>query len=301
MAELQLVQAGLYSLGFGGDTLNTAWYVKAIADDRNVNVEYLTAVGSDQPSKNLISFLEEHEIGTRFVEEIADRNVGLYLISLTGAERNFTYWRSASAAKLMANDEQYLRSCLSQADVIYFSGITLAILEPEHRDILLKVLHELKSQGTLVAFDSNARRKLWPSEQEMRNAIVGGYGVATLAMPTFDDDHILLGDMASSETVKRIANYGVEEIVVKDSGNTCLVLADGKLASVSPNPVDGIVDTTGAGDSFNAGYIAARMTGYSPLKAAKLAHLVAGRVICGRGALLDMELFSDLRVNSTNN
>ena len=247
-----------------------------------------------------MTFLNEHEIGTRFVKEIADRNVGLYLISLTGAERNFTYWRSASAARLLADDEQYLRSCLSQADVIYFSGITLAILEPEHREILLGVLREFKSQGAVIAFDSNARRKLWPSEQAMKQAIVDGYGVATLAMPTFEDDRMLFGDTAPGETTKRIASYGVKEIVVKDGGNSCLVLAEGKLAPISPNPVDGIIDTTGAGDSFNAGYMGGRMTGNSPLEAAKLAHLVAGRVICGRGALLDMALFSDLRMNSTN-
>jgi 2-dehydro-3-deoxygluconokinase len=297
MAELQLVRDSLFSLGFGGDTLNTAWYVKALAHPQVVQVEYFTAVGSDQLSRNLLAFLQDHGIGTQFIKEISDRNVGLYLISLTGAERSFTYWRSASAAKMLANDEQFLRTSLSQADVIYFSGITLAILTPSHRRILLGVLREMKSMGITVAFDSNARRRLWPSDMAMKKAVIAGYRTATLAMPTFDDERALFGDVSTIECAKRIAGYGVGEIVVKDGANPCTILKGGELSSVAANQVEGIVDTTGAGDSFNAAYIVGRMANKSAVEAARLAHQVAGKVICGRGALLDMAVFSDFRTN----
>jgi 2-dehydro-3-deoxygluconokinase len=295
MAELQLVRDSLFSLGFGGDTLNTAWYVKALAHPQVVQVEYFTAVGSDQLSRNLLAFLQDHGIGTQFIKEISDRNVGLYLISLTGAERSFTYWRSASAAKMLANDEQYLRTSLSQADVIYFSGITLAILAPSHRRILLGVMREMKSKGITVVFDTNARRRLWPSDVEMRKAMIAGYRAATLAMPTLEDERALFGDIGAIECAKRIAGYGVEEIVVKDGANPCTILKGGELSSVAANQVEGVVDTTGAGDSFNAAYIVGRMANKSAVEAARVAHQVAGRVIRGRGALLDMTVFSDIQ------
>jgi 2-dehydro-3-deoxygluconokinase len=221
----------------------------------------------------------------------------LYLITLTGAERNFTYWRSASAARLLAENKEALNADLSQADVIYFSGITLAILSPAHRQNLLAVLREMKSRGAIIAFDSNARRRLWPSDRAMKMAMIEGYKAATLALPTFSDDQALFGDATPADCAKRISGYGVREIVVKDGGNPCVVSLDKKLLSVAPEAVQDIIDTTGAGDSFNAGYLAARMLNKEPLDAAELGHRVAGRVIRERGALLAMASFADLVVD----
>ena len=297
MAELQLAKDGLYSLAFGGDTLNTAWYVRSLTHPSDVAVEYCTAVGGDPLSKQMMAFLRDHNIGTQFIREIAERNVGLYLISLNGAERSFTYWRRSSAARLLAEDGKKLAAAFSKADVIYFSGITLAILEPEHQQVFLKLLRDIKARGAMVAFDSNMRRRLWPSVQAMKEATLAGYGVATLALPTFEDDQALFGDANPAECAKRIAGYGVREVVVKDGSRPCHVLVAEKLSTVAPNPVGRILDTTGAGDSFNSGYLVARMANQLPIDAAKLAHEVAGRVICGRGALLDMALFADLRLN----
>ena len=294
MAELQATDGGLYRLGFAGDTLNTAWYMRALTRALDVAVDYVTAVGTDSLSSKMLAFLKANGVGTRFIKEVSDRTVGLYLITLTGAERNFTYWRSASAARLLAEDKEALAAALSQADAIYFSGITLAILSPAHRRNLLSVLQEMKSRGATIAFDSNARRRLWPSDRAMKSAMIAGYKVSTLALPTFSDDQALFGDATPADCAKRIAGYGVKEIVVKDGGNPCVVSLGTNLFSVAPEPVQDIVDTTGAGDSFNAGYLAARMSNQAPLDAAKLGHRVAGRVIRERGALLAMASFSDL-------
>lgn len=297
MAELQATDSGFYRLGFAGDTLNTAWYMRALTRTGDVTVDYATAVGTDPLSTKMLVFLKANGVGTRFIKEVSDRTVGLYLITLTGAERNFTYWRSASAARLLAEDKAALSAVLSQADAIYFSGITLAILSPGHRKNLLSVLHEMKLRGATIAFDSNARRRLWPSDRAMKTAMIEGYKAATLALPTFSDDQALFGDATPADCARRISGYGVKEIAVKDGGNPCVVSVDTNLFSVAPEPVQDIVDTTGAGDSFNAGYIAARMSNREPVDAAKLGHHVAGRVIRDRGALLAMASFADLVVS----
>ena len=294
MAELQAASDGLYRLSFAGDTLNTAWYMRALTNSSRVSVDYLTSIGTDQLSQKMLTFLNAGGIGTRFISEISDRTVGLYLITLTGTERNFTYWRNASAARLLAEDEKALRAALKQADVIYFSGVTLAILSPKHRKSFLSVLRKMKARDVMIAFDTNTRRRLWPSDATMKKAMIEGYKVATLALPTFDDDRAVFGDYTPAETIKRIASYGVREIVVKDGAKSCLVFANNEQTSFLPEPVSDVVDTTGAGDSFNAGYIAARLAEKSPWQAAEFAHRVAGRVICGRGALLDMVGFRDL-------
>ncbi len=299
MAELQLARDGLYSLAFGGDTLNTTWYVRALADAHALEVEYVTAVGGDPLSDRLVDFLNKNSIGTKYVSRITDRNLGLYLISLTGAERSFTYWRNNSAAKLLTEDESAFSLALANANVIYFSAITLAILSSEHRHVLLDELTQLKAAGATIAFDSNARPKLWSSAAQMREATIQGYKVATFALPTFADEQMMFGDNTPADTAKRIAGYGVNEVVIKDGANTSWGLVNGDLFNVKPEPMNTVIDTTGAGDSFNAGYLVGRMAKLDTIAATRLGHRVAGLVVGHHGALVPAGVFSNLKLNFT--
>lgn len=297
MVELVPQEGGLYRRGFAGDTLNTAWYLRALLDRRASLVKYVTGVGTDALSDEMVRFITDAGIDASAVERIADRTVGLYLITLNGAERSFTYWRNDSAAKLVASVGVRLDAALADVDVAYFSGITLAILSPEHRRTLFKSLAKVRARGGSVVFDPNLRPRLWSDRQTMAATVIEGYRAATIALPTSPDDAELYGDADALGTADRIAALGAEEIVVKAGADPTLVRAGGLDAWVPAERVDHPVDTTGAGDSFNAGYLAARLAGgYSPAEAVRHGHAVAARVIQARGALIDMGLVADLAV-----
>ena len=149
---------------------------------------------------------------------------------------------------------------------------------------------QLKAAGAAIAFDSNARPKLWSSAEQMREATIQGYKVATIALPTFSDDQALFGDRTPTNSAKRIADYGANEVVAKDGANASWGLVNGDLFDVNPAPVSNVIDTTGAGDSFNAGYLVGRMANMDP-------HRVADLVLGHHGALVPMPVFSNLRVS----
>lgn len=295
MVEMAPQADGLYRRGFAGDTLNTAWYLRALLDRRRSLVKYVTGVGTDALSDEMVDFIAKAGIDTTAVERIAGRTVGLYLITLQGAERSFTYWRNESAAKLLASVGARLDAALADVDVAYFSGITLAILSPEHRRTLFASLAKVRARGGEVVFDPNLRPRLWPDRATMAAAVIEGYRAATIALPTSPDDAELYGDTDAVGTADRIAALGVQEIIVKAGADPTLVRAGGLDAWVAAERVDNPVDTTGAGDSFNAGYLAARLAGgRSPAEAVRHGHAVAARVIQARGALIDMDLVADL-------
>lgn len=288
MVELSVTAEGLYRRGFAGDTLNTAWGVRGLASPTAVTVHYLTRVGDDALSDEMIGFIAEAGIGTGDILRMPGRPVGLYMIALQGHERTFTYWRDASAARELAADVGALRAGTADANCIYFSGITLAILTPEHRENLFTVLDEARSRGAMVVFDANVRPRLWPGTEALRAGIEAGYRAATIALPTFPDEASLFNDGSPLDAARRIADYGVEEIVVKDGAEPCTLYLGGEAERIPAIRVDQPLDTTGAGDSFNAGYIAARLAGRAPVEAVAMAHRVAAEVIRTRGALLDM-------------
>ena len=110
------------------------------------------------------------------------------------------------------------------------------------------------------------------------------------ALPTFDDEAVLWGDPSPEATVERLQAFGIGEIVVKNGPNSALVAVSGQQEHVPVPEVVQAVDTTAAGDSFNAGYIAARLKGESPASAALAGHTLAGQKVRHRGAIIPRDV-----------
>ncbi len=145
-----------------------------------------------------------------------------------------------------------------------------------------------RKAGSLVAFDPNYRPRLWHGREEAQAAIADALAVTDIALPTFPDEQMLFGDSDPRETARRLART-VSEIVVKNGEQPALVVKDGAEEHVGAVHVAAPVDTTGAGDSFNGGYLAARLAGHPPVEAARRAHQVAAAVVQVRGALAPFE------------
>ncbi|WP_343314342.1 sugar kinase [Brucella sp. BE17] len=288
MIELSGENGDQWRMGFAGDTLNTAWYVRALAD-KAMPVDYVSAFGEDSFSQKQRVFLTSNGIGIAHSPIIAGLHPGVYAITLEGAERSFTYWRSEAAARHLASDHAALEKSLAGRDIIYFSGISLAIILPEHRTQFFEILRQCRAAGSRIAFDPNFRHQLWPDRKVAQDLISEAMRLSDIALPTFPDEQALFGDKDAAACAERLGRLGVSEIVVKDGTEPALVLANGERTEV-PAVAARAVDTTGAGDSFNGSYLAARIAGLQPVAAAQKAHAVAARVVEARGALTPMEM-----------
>lgn len=290
MVEFSPTVSGDYTLGFAGDTFNTAWYLRQLLP-ADWTIQYFTNIGDDQLSADMLRFMQQSRIDTTHVKVVKGMNAGLYVISLDNGERSFSYWRNASAARKLADDPDRLSNATQTADCVFFSGITLAILPEDARDAFLKQMATLRAGGVLVVFDPNIRKRLWRNEAEIRQWISRAYAVANIALPSFADEAETFGDANMSSTASRIKTAGTEEIVVKNGGDACYVHVAEVAYFVEPKAHIVAVDTTGAGDSFNAGYLAGRLLGTRTLDAVEKAHGTAARVICAPGALVSLEKF----------
>ncbi|WEX11454.1 sugar kinase [Chelativorans sp. AA-79] len=289
MLELSGGRDDNWRMGHAGDTFNTLWAIRALTSD-TTPADYVSAFGDDPFSGQQKDFFAKHGIGTAASPVIPGRRPGLYAITLTGAERSFTYWRADSAARLLADDERELQKSLHNRELIYFSGITLAILEDAARETFFSVLHDVRREGSRIAFDPNYRPRLWSSPEAARVAFETALGSSDIALPTFPDEAALYDDADPEATARRIRQAGVGEIVVKNGSEPTLLSSEGKETSIPALHVETPVDTTGAGDSFNGAYLAARLAGDAPETAARRAHRVAAAVIQVYGALAPFEV-----------
>ncbi|WP_215402597.1 sugar kinase [Vibrio gigantis] len=287
---------------FGGDTLNAAVYLsrgcEANLDKDDIKVSYVTALGADPISKGMLERWQREGVSTDLVLQDSQRTPGLYLIQLDEAgERTFLYWRNQSAARYLLQhpDFNQIKQALRNVDMVFLSGITLAILPEQDRIELLNILVELKTQGVEIAFDSNFRPALWPQDenQTVKNSYQAMYTLTDLALVTFDDEQLIWGDTSPEQTIERLTALGVKRCIVKLGADGCLIQDSGTASApraVPTHPVENVVDTTSAGDSFNGGFLSAYLAGEDLVTSCQRGNTMAGVVIQHRGAIIAKEL-----------
>jgi 2-dehydro-3-deoxygluconokinase len=294
MIELQRSVAGPgMDYRFGGDTLNAAVYMARLLDPARVRVAYVTGLGVDGMSDEMLASWEREGIDTRCVQRLPDRLPGIYMIETDpNGERRFHYWRKDSAARhwLHAPEAGKVLVQLAAARMVYLSGISLAILSPADRELLISALAQCRKAGGTVVFDNNYRPRLWESPQAAAEVYRRVLAQTDIALLTLDDEQAIHGPETAHQVVERTRGYGVGEVVVKCGADACVLWAEGSLLEVAPAPVAEVVDTTAAGDSFGAAYMAARLSGQDPAGAARAGHRLAGTVIRHRGAIIAREL-----------
>lgn len=286
MIELRQAPAGLYSRSFGGDTLNTAVYLARLG----ISTDYITALGDDPLSDEMIAGWQAEGINTARVARVPGKLPGLYMIETDAkGERRFFHWRESAAARLLMDLPQtgVILNSLAAYHAVYFSAITLSIYSEEGRARLFAALRRARQEGTRVAFDTNFRARGWPDLDVARRVFGQAFETADIALASTEDLLPLWPGETNEALLARIAS---PEAVLKLAEPKSIVRFDGAAHEVMAEPVPkSVVDTTAAGDSFAAAYIAARLNGADPVAAAGAGHHLAGVVVCYPGAIIPRE------------
>lgn len=292
MLELSGVDPTRMTLSYGGDTLNTAVYLARAG----LSVEYLTALGDDPYSDQMVDGWRQEGVGTTYVARATGRVPGLYAIKTDDrGERQFHYWRDMAPARDLPTlpEWQGIATYLQTCALVYFSGITLSIYSQQGRAILHDALTKARRAGCRIAFDTNYRPRGWNDAATARDTIGAFLPLIDIALPTLDDETALYGDTDAYQCADRLQDAGIAEVVVKLGDAGCLVAIGGERQIINIQQAHVPVDTTGAGDAFNAGYLASRHSGDRPAAAARHANHLAGETILHRGAIIPKDAMPD--------
>jgi 2-dehydro-3-deoxygluconokinase len=285
MLELSHADADSWRMGVAGDTYNVAVYLKRLGCD----TAFMTALGRDDFSADIKAAMAREGLGPDWCLTHPARTPGLYAIRLDEAgERSFSYWREASAARAFFDCEgaEALLAAASGCGVLYFSAITLSLFDDAGRAQVVALAKAVRQRGVRVAFDSNYRPRGWADAATAVRAIAGLAGAIDIALPTFSDDAALFGDRDPAACAARWHGLGASEVAVKLGADGAFLSSPDATAQVPAVAVTEVADTTGAGDSFNAGYLAARQAGLAPREAAAAGCRLAAAVIRHPGAII---------------
>ena len=281
----------LMALSFAGDTYNTAVYMARLG----LQTDYVTQLGDDPYSQQIMQRMATENIGTDMIQSISGRSPGLYIIRNTpDGEREFSYWRKESPARELfstAEASEILFQKLRACDCVYLSGVTLAIIGEKSRHNLFSVLKKLREKKITIAFDSNYRPRLWNNKLEAQSAMLQIMRYADIALLTLDDELLLWGNDSVESCKQRYAQYNLRELILKRGADDAIIIVGNTETRIPVPLVTNVVDTTGAGDTFNSGYLAARLQNASAEDAVRLAIRCAGIIIRHRGAIIEKSVF----------
>src|SRR5258708_28079162 len=208
MIELKQAKGGLYSLGYGGDTLNTAVYLARLG----VDVDYITALGDDALSDEMIAGWTAEGIGTKRVARLAGKLPGLYMIQTDDkGERQFFHWRESAAARSLMElpETEDILNSLATYDVVYLSAITLSILSEDGRGRLMTALKRARLLGTRFAFDTNFRARGWPDLNIARSVFSDAFEAADIGLDSTEDLLPLYPGEGNATLMARISSQEV--------------------------------------------------------------------------------------------
>jgi 2-dehydro-3-deoxygluconokinase len=286
LIELARGSDGRFALASGGDTFNTAVYLARAG----IDVGFASAVGDDPYSDAILALAAAEGISGDLILRAPGRLPGLYTVDTDPAgARHFHYWRDAAPAQDLFElpDWNRVAEGLLAAKFIYFSGITLSLYSNNGLGRFLAIIEVARKNGATIAFDGNFRPRGWKGDlPRTRTVFMEALKRVDIALPAYDDEAVLWGDPSPEATVERLRAFGIGEIVVKNGPNSALVASGGNTDFIPVPEVVVPVDTMAAGDSFNAAYIAARLSGEGPKAAASAAHRLAAQVIRHRGAIM---------------
>ena len=298
MLEVQANGFGPAAFAYGGDTLNTAVYLRRCSRPQDIKVGYATGLGSDPLSQQLRHAWTQQGLDLQCTREVQSKLPGMYLIETDEqGERSFHFWRENSAARDYFHAAiTPLEEAQSSIDCLYFSGISLAILDAPSRDRFFALLWQLRQAGKQVVFDNNYRPRLWSDVQTTRQVFDRAFSVATMALITADDHHAVYGLGSMALSLAHAQALTPPEKVIKQGALPTLVKQDSQSdwAEVPTQKINHVVDTTAAGDSFAAAYVSRRLLGLSGDQAAAFGNQLAARVIQHRGAVIPEEVMRDL-------
>jgi 2-dehydro-3-deoxygluconokinase len=283
MIELKQAAGGLLSRGYGGDTLNTAVYLARLG----VASDYITALGDDPLSDEMVAGWAVEGVGTRLVMRLPGKLPGIYMIQTDDkGERRFFHWRESAAARSLMDlpETTDILESLASYDVVYLSAITLSIYSDDGRARLFAGIKRAREAGARFAFDTNFRARGWPNLTIARAVYQRAFELADIVLASTEDLLPLYPGATNENLLARIPGG---EMVLKLSEPASIVRIDGVSHQTKAKPISKpVVDTTAAGDSFAAAYVAARLADADPAEAADAGHRLAGVVVCHPGAII---------------
>jgi len=287
------VEAPAFEKCFGGAPMNTIVGVSRLG----IKAGAIAAVGDDPFGQFLIGELERNKVGVSQVKVKKGRRTTITFVANEPAsgERTFLFYRKpwtgeTADSSLEPNDIDL--SYIAKANILHVSGFALS--QNPCRQAIFKAIKCARKTGVKVSFDPTLRVNVWGSIATLRKTYSRVLRLSDIATFSREEAEFIFGTSETEEAARRALRYGIGIVGIKlgDEGSFT-ISADGRTIQAPAFRVKAI-DTTGAGDGWNAGLLVGLCKGWDLEKCVTVANAIGAMVVTKRGAITAMPYKEEL-------
>jgi 2-dehydro-3-deoxygluconokinase len=250
-------------LSIGGAESNVAIGLARLG----IPASWISVLGEDELGELVLHRLRAEGVDTSAVRRVSDRPTGLYLREEVAGRLRVYYYRSGSAAATLSPNA-FDPSILQGAAFLHLTGITGA-LSLECADFLPWAATTAQDVGVRVSYDVNYRSRLW-EPSAARAATEALLPLIDVLFVGHDEANALWG-WGTDTALEQLSKVGPSEVILKLGADGCAAVINGERLT-SPGFPARQLDPIGAGDAFDAGYLAATLWGWAPDKRLRTAN-----------------------------
>ena len=244
---------------------------------------WISRLGDDELGHYIHNFLRGEGVDVSRVTFDPEAPTGLYFVQrdypMPGKSVVYYYRRGSAASRLGPEDVDI--GYVSEAKVFHTTGITLA-LSVSCREAVDRAIDAAIGSGTEVSFDTNIRLKLWGPD-EAREAIMDYIGLIDVLFTDVNDSRILLGKEEPSEAAEEFLAMGPKAVVIKMGDEGAYAATNDDETAFKQAYKVPVVDVIGAGDAFDAAFLASRLRGFDLERSLEVANAAGALCVTVRG------------------
>ncbi|MBD3878324.1 MAG: carbohydrate kinase family protein [Quinella sp. 1Q5] len=250
-------------ISFGGDALNEAVVLSRLGKQ----VQWISKVGDDEAGRRVLNYAEENNLSVEGVKVAAGMATGISiaLVDRSGERRFLTSskctMRNFEAADILPHVD-HMAEIVSFASLFISYSLDVAAME--------SIFRRIKASGRTLAIDMKP-----PKNGETLEDLSGLLPCVDYFFPNESELATLTGSDDVHNNIEALLSHGLKCAVVKRGGNGCIIATNSLQIEVPACPVDKVIDTTGAGDCFAAGFLWALSEGLSLVDCGRFACAVA--------------------------
>ena len=274
----RLVLVDEMSLHTGGCAINTATALRRL----DLPVEVIGKVGTDPFGDFILNVLMERGIGIGGVKR--DPTVGtsatMVMVEPDG-ERRFIHYLGANKALTLTDIDFQIITTASILDIA--GSLVMPGIDGEPTAELLQIA---RSAGVTTFLDV-----VWDDTGRWMKVLAPCLPHIDYFLPSLPEAQAITGLEVPLEVARALVDHGVGTVGLKMGQDGCLVLDKAGNVIRLPAFKVNVIDATGAGDAFVAGFIAATLRGFDPFESAALANAVAASCVSTVGASTAIKTF----------
>jgi 2-dehydro-3-deoxygluconokinase len=243
---------------------------------------WISRLGNDEFGKHILNFARGEGIDTEHVELVDGYSTSLNFkeVREDGNGKTF-YYRDNSPTEVLTVDsieEEYFKT----AKLLHITGVFAALDKEKNLAILQKAIEYAKKHHVLVSMDPNIRLKLWTRE-EVKEALVTLLPSVDILLTGLDEAEILFDTVEPEKIIEICRGYGVSTVAIKLGESGSIGYKNGEYIEAAPVKASKVVDTVGAGDGFDVGFVYGILNGWTLERTLLFANTIGSMVVSVAG------------------